>query len=204
MITIANTDSIVLIERNPDHKMKINLLQLTHEEAKNRLKQAWQTEGEKVFVDCDEDAFLLENRTQTSFNDLTLLWENGKDNVSSDLKSKVLEKAPDLFPMFAMDRSGTALMLAWGRPESITQAIASGKGTYFSRSRNKKWVKGEDSGHLQILERIWLSLSPFYIVYETYQMGAACHTGYYSCFFRQISEDKDPIFLYKNKIEEIK
>lgn len=204
MISVANSDSIVILERNPDLKMKFNLLKLSRQQAEDRLKEAWSQIDEKVFVDCDEDAFLIEGKRYTLFNDLTLLWEKGRDGVSSGLLSKLLEKAPDLFPMLAVDPAETPLMLAWGRPESISQAVSSGKGTYFSRSRNKKWVKGEDSGHLQLLDRIWLSMSPFYVVYETNQIGAACHTGYYSCFFRQIAEDKDPIFLYKNKIKEIK
>ncbi|TGN17204.1 phosphoribosyl-AMP cyclohydrolase [Leptospira idonii] len=134
----------------------------------------------------------------------TSIWKSGSFSVDAAELESLLEKAPDMFPFLALDENDKELMLAWGKISSLREAIVSGHGTYYSRSRNKPWVKGEESGHLQNLNEILISLDPFYVLYKTKQIGAACHTGYYSCFFRQILSNEEVKFVYKDKVEGLK
>ncbi|MCW7502520.1 phosphoribosyl-AMP cyclohydrolase [Leptospira paudalimensis] len=158
-------------------------------------------EKNQLFVDCDEDSFL---EIDPSVNSSTkqLLWENGKLLLSQNELETLVNSMPPLSPFLAQDLTGKDLMLAWGKKESLLSAIESGSGTYFSRSRNGKWVKGEESGHLQNLKQIYLHTNPFFVQYVADQVGAACHTGYYSCFFRELGQNDSVSFVYSNKVGE--
>ncbi|MBM9548740.1 phosphoribosyl-AMP cyclohydrolase [Leptospira sp. 201903074] len=153
----------------------------------------------QLFVDCDEDA-LLEIDPKLEIGTKRLLWESGKLKFSEEEWKSFLETIPPLSPFLAQDLSGKDLMLAWGKKESLIAAVESGLGTYYSRSRNGKWVKGEESGHLQNLTTIYVHANPFFIQYVTNQIGAACHTGYYSCFFRELGPNDSISFVYSNKV----
>lgn len=99
----------------------------------------------------------------------------------------------DLLPIIAVDEIGEILMQAWGNREALLAGLETGKGNYFSRSRNKFWTKGEESGHIQTIQSWTLrSKFPFTIIYHVIQKGAACHTGKYSCFFRKLTHWNDP------------
>jgi phosphoribosyl-AMP cyclohydrolase len=89
------------------------------------------------------------------------------------------------------------LMVAYMNPESLKSTITSGKATYFSRSRQKLWVKGETSGHFQHVRRILFDCDRDTLLIEVEQEGVACHTGYYSCFFREAKLGAD------GRIEEV-
>ncbi len=204
MLKLANSDSIVIIERISEKPLDFNLKILGQKEAHSKIEDAFGRSSVLVSVDCDEDAFLIDDDQWTKIDNLTLVWQNRKVMPNDDTLKQMISSAPGLFPILAIDLQNLPLMVAWGKPKSIQEAINSGYGTYFSRSRNQKWVKGEESGHLQSLRSIYISLDPFYVVYEAEQKGAACHTGYYSCFFRQISRNQEPIFKYKNKVGETK
>jgi len=173
------------------------------DDAKRELTSVIENVNSEIFADCDDDTFLIQRENLAIADALVTLWENKTLSIAEDEINSFIKIAPSLFPILAIDLNGSPLMLAWGKPESIEQAIESGHGTYYSRSRNKKWVKGEESGHLQNLRSIVLSTSPFYIIYKTEQLGAACHTGYYSCFYRQMYKDKEPSFVFKNKVEDV-
>ena len=160
--------------------------------------------GTKVYVDCDEDAYIFEREHLEKPDILTQFWREGNATLSQKELDRLLEQAPALFPILAIDMNGIPLMLAWGKSDSVRYAMESGNGTYFSRSRNKKWIKGEESGHLQNISSIYLSVDPYYIIYETDQIGAACHTGYYTCFFRRMVEADEAVVIYPNKVEESK
>ncbi|TGL86757.1 phosphoribosyl-AMP cyclohydrolase [Leptospira congkakensis] len=155
----------------------------------------------QLFVDCDEDA-LLEINPNLDISNKLLLWESGSLKITDEEWISFQKTIPPLSPFLAQDISGKDLMLAWGKKESLLSAVESGLGTYFSRSRNGKWVKGEESGHLQNLSAIYVHSNPFFIQYITGQIGAACHTGYYSCFFRELGLNDSISFVYPNKVGE--
>ncbi len=81
-------------------------------------------------------------------------------------------------------------MLAYISPESWAETLNSGYATYFSRSRNQLWKKGETSGHLQIVKQILVDCDGDSVIFKVEQVGnAACHTGNRSCFYREVTAD---------------
>ncbi|ABC78068.1 phosphoribosyl-AMP cyclohydrolase [Syntrophus aciditrophicus] len=96
-------------------------------------------------------------------------------------------KGNGLIPAIVQDCiTGEVLMLAYMNRESWLKTRESGKATYWSRSRNSLWIKGETSGHYQIIKEILIDCDADAIVLKVQQTGAACHTGYRSCFYRKI------------------
>jgi phosphoribosyl-AMP cyclohydrolase len=87
------------------------------------------------------------------------------------------------------DASGEVLMMAWMNADSLRKTIESGKTHFFSRSRNKLWLKGESSGHVQHVKSVRLDCDGDTLLIRVEQVGAACHDGYYSCFYRQRQPD---------------
>jgi len=79
--------------------------------------------------------------------------------------------------------------MAWMNRESLEKTIDTGKTHFFSRSRNKLWLKGERSGHVQHVKSIRLDCDGDTLLIRVEQVGAACHEGYYSCFFREREAD---------------
>jgi len=97
-----------------------------------------------------------------------------------------------LIPAIIQDSaSGEVLMMAWMNRESLQKTIETGKTHFFSRSRNKLWLKGESSGHVQTVKSITVDCDQDVLLVKVEQIGAACHEGYYSCFFRQYIPEKD-------------
>lgn len=96
-----------------------------------------------------------------------------------------------LIPAIAQDAlTGEVLMCAYMNKESIAKTLETGKATYFSRSRNKLWEKGEESGHTQFVRDIFVDCDGDAIVLKVEQTGAACHTENFSCFFRKVVDGK--------------
>jgi phosphoribosyl-AMP cyclohydrolase len=94
-----------------------------------------------------------------------------------------------LLPAIAQDATtGQVLMLAWMNEEAWNETLQSGHAVYFSRSRNRLWRKGEESGHRQRVRGIFVDCDADTILLKVEQTGAACHEGYASCFFRQVDE----------------
>jgi len=92
-----------------------------------------------------------------------------------------------LVPAIAQDfRTGEVLMMAYMNREALEKSLSSGKANYFSRSRNKLWLKGETSGHFQHIKGIYYDCDMDTVLLKVEQVGAACHTGERSCFFREI------------------
>lgn len=91
--------------------------------------------------------------------------------------------------------AGRVLMMAWMNRESILKTIETGFMHYWSRSRQKLWLKGESSGHTQKVIRWYVDCDADTLLFEVDQEGGACHTGYASCFFQPLSKDgqKEPI-----------
>lgn len=98
-------------------------------------------------------------------------------------------KGDGLLPAIAQDaQTGTVLMLAYMNAESYAETLATGRAVYYSRSRGKLWRKGEESGHVQLVEGVYLDCDADTILLKVRQVGdAACHEGYVSCFFRQVT-----------------
>jgi len=96
-----------------------------------------------------------------------------------------------LIPAIAQDKDSLeVLMLAYMNAQSLAMTIETGKATYFSRSRNELWVKGETSGHTQFVHSISLDCDGDSLLLKVEQIGAACHTGDRSCFHRTIGDMK--------------
>ncbi len=100
------------------------------------------------------------------------------------------EKQGGLIPAVAQDwETGEILMLAYMNREAFEETVRTGKACYFSRSRSKLWRKGEESGNVQVVREIRIDCDADAVVLKIDQIGgAACHTGYRSCFFRMIRE----------------
>ena len=124
-----------------------------------------------------------------------------------------LQTVPDftlnngLLPAIAQDAAtGEVLMLAWMNQEAFRETVETGRAVYFSRSRNRLWRKGEESGHYQNVQQILVDCDADTILLKVEQTGAACHEGYRTCFFRAVTPDGpkivekrlvDPANVYK-------
>jgi phosphoribosyl-AMP cyclohydrolase len=110
------------------------------------------------------------------------------------------EKGNGLIPVIAQDwNTGEVLMLAYMNQESFNETLASGKATYYSRSRKSLWKKGETSGHVQQVKEIRVDCDQDTLVLKVEQVGgAACHKGYKSCFFRVV--DKNELKIVENRV----
>lgn len=115
-----------------------------------------------------------------------------------------------LLPAIVQDNeSGDVLMLAYINRESWQKTLATGKAHFWSRSRKKIWLKGESSGHVQLIKEILVDCDQDTVVFKVVQLGgAACHKGYRSCFFRVIDGNEmktvgkkifDPDVVYGKK-----
>jgi phosphoribosyl-AMP cyclohydrolase len=97
-------------------------------------------------------------------------------------------KNDGLLPAIAQDAAtGLILMLAWMNAEAFAETVRTGRAVYFSRSRGKLWRKGEESGHVQIVKAIYVDCDEDTILLQVEQEGVACHEGYRSCFFREVT-----------------
>ncbi|HWT26340.1 MAG TPA: bifunctional phosphoribosyl-AMP cyclohydrolase/phosphoribosyl-ATP diphosphatase HisIE [Mobilitalea sp.] len=108
-----------------------------------------------------------------------------------------------LLPVVTQDyKSGEVLMLAYMNEEAYNMTIAGGRMTYFSRSRNQLWLKGETSGHFQYVKELTLDCDKDTILANVQQIGPACHTGNQSCFFTElVAKDyktSDPFHVFQN------
>lgn len=105
------------------------------------------------------------------------------------------------------NETGEVLMVAWMNRDALKRTLEEGRAWYWSRSRQKLWLKGESSGHVQTVKEVRLDCDGDAVVLKVIQQGGACHTGYRSCFYRKASEDGwveegqqvfDPDSVYKH------
>lgn len=97
-----------------------------------------------------------------------------------------------LIPVIVQDESsGQVLMLAYANKEAIQKTIDTGKSHFWSRSREKQWMKGEESGNVQEIVEIFYDCDVDTFIYLVKQNGVACHTGQRSCFYRSADGDKE-------------
>lgn len=104
-----------------------------------------------------------------------------------------------LVPAIAQEHdTGKILMVAWMNQEALALTIAEKRAIYFSRSRQKLWRKGEQSGHVQTLKEIRIDCDRDVVLMQVEQIGGiACHTGRHHCFYRKLQGDRwlevDPV-----------
>jgi phosphoribosyl-AMP cyclohydrolase len=105
------------------------------------------------------------------------------ESLDVEIASQVRWNAEGLVPAIVQQRdTGEVLMLAWVDDEALARMIDTGRGTYWSRSRQEYWVKGETSGHTQQVREIRLDCDGDTLLVTVDQQGAACHTGDRTCF----------------------
>lgn len=111
------------------------------------------------------------------------------------------EKAGGLVSAIAQDAdTGEVLMIAWMNREAFEETVRTRRAVYFSRSRNKLWWKGEESGNVQEVKGVFVDCDADAVLLKVRQVGgAACHEGYKSCFFRELADGElrviaDPVF----------
>lgn len=99
-------------------------------------------------------------------------------------------KGEGLIPVVVQDQvSGEVLMLAYMNREAWLNTVATGKATFWSRSRQSLWLKGETSGNVQMVKEMRLDCDADTLLLKVEQLGgAACHTGHRSCFYRQLTD----------------
>jgi phosphoribosyl-AMP cyclohydrolase len=112
--------------------------------------------------------------------------------MASDASAAIdFQKHGGVVPAIAQDhQSGRVLMVAWMNREAFEETVRSGRACYFSRSRNRLWRKGEESGNFQTVREIRVDCDEDVILLRVEQTGdgAACHEGYESCFFRRLED----------------
>lgn len=129
------------------------------------------------------------------------------ESVDTDWLSRIQWTADGLVPVITQDvRSGRVLTLAWSNREAMRQTLLTGQAHYWSRSRQKLWHKGEESGHIQKLHSIRMDCDGDAVLFLVEQVGGiACHTGREHCFFLELQSGewvavdpilKDPAHIY--------
>lgn len=106
--------------------------------------------------------------------------------------------ADGLIPAIAQDATtGQVLMVAYMNDEALARTIATGRATYYSRSRKKLWKKGEESGHVQQVQQILVDCDQDCLIVKVTVDAGQCHVGYQSCFYRALKpgSDKDLDFI---------
>lgn len=106
---------------------------------------------------------------------------------TGDFLSSVQFDGNGLVPAIAQDhKTGDVLMMAWMNAESLRRTLSTGDVTYWSRSRQQLWRKGESSGHTQKLKEAFVDCDGDTLLLKVEQVGPACHTGAPNCFFRKM------------------
>jgi len=128
--------------------------------------------------------------------------------MTTDWLEQIKWTEDGLVPVIAQEEtSGKVLMLAWMNRESLDLTVKEGKAIYWSRSRQRLWRKGEESGNTQKIREIRLDCDNDVILIKVEQSGGiACHTGRHNCFYQRLENDnwvtvdpviKDPATIYK-------
>lgn len=118
-----------------------------------------------------------------------------------DLVNSVKFDEKGLVSAIAQDHTtNEVLMLAYMNKDTLIESLEKGVMIYFSRSRQKRWFKGETSGHVQRIKEVFIDCDGDALLFKVEQTGAACHENYYTCFFRQCLQNEWKVV--KAKIED--
>ena len=111
--------------------------------------------------------------------------------------------ADGLIPCIVQEEAtGRVLMMAWMNRASIEKTLATGNTCFWSRSRNKFWIKGETSGHFQKVKDLSFDCDGDTLLARVEQTGAACHEGYQSCFFRSVSLADSSVAITEPRLDD--
>ena len=140
------------------------------------------------------DAVLAASRLH--YGQLTIRADQGAPRVAAAAGAALMEAVAidalafddrGLIPAVVQDaENGDVLMMAWMNRESVALTIEEGRTVFWSRSRQELWRKGETSGHVQHVEELRVDCDADVLLIRVHQVGAACHTGERSCFFRTL------------------
>lgn len=110
----------------------------------------------------------------------------------TDLLEQLKFDESGLIPAIVQDaQSGQVLMLGYMNKQAVEKSLQTGRMHFWSRSRQKLWMKGETSGHIQAIQEAWFDCDKDALLWKVKQTTAACHTGNYSCFFNRITKEGD-------------
>jgi phosphoribosyl-AMP cyclohydrolase len=110
--------------------------------------------------------------------------------------------AEGLIPAIIQEqRTGRVLMMAWMNRAALEKTLELGKTVFWSRSRQRLWLKGETSGHTQTVKEIALDCDGDTLLIQVEQVGAACHQGYKSCFFRRVEDQGGTVRISEPPLE---
>ena len=111
-------------------------------------------------------------------------------SLDPQIAARLKRTEDGLVPAIAQQHdTGEVLMMGWMNDESLARTIATGRATYWSRSRQEYWAKGDTSGHLQYVKEIRLDCDGDTLLLKVDQIGAACHTGDRTCFDADLIAD---------------
>jgi len=106
-----------------------------------------------------------------------------------------------LIPAVVQDaKSGEVVMVGYMNAEALSKTLETGMMCYYSRSRNKLWMKGEESGNCQTVREMYIDCDNDTLLFKVGQKGGACHKGYHSCFFRKLADNKTEFAVTKERI----
>jgi phosphoribosyl-AMP cyclohydrolase len=109
--------------------------------------------------------------------------------------------ADGLIPAIVQEQgTGRVLMLAWMNRASLEKTIETRRTWFWSRSRQKFWMKGESSGHVQVVKDIAIDCDGDTLLLQVTQTGAACHEGYQSCFFRSLVAENETLTVTEPRL----
>ena len=112
------------------------------------------------------------------------------ENTAEKALAAIKFDASGLVPAIAQQHdTGEVLMMAWMNREAVFETLRTGRGCYFSRSRQKLWRKGESSGQTQALVDFRIDCDGDTLLLQVAQTGVACHTGRHNCFFNAVRDD---------------
>jgi phosphoribosyl-AMP cyclohydrolase len=117
----------------------------------------------------------------------------GESALDPEISARLKRNSDGLIAAIAQQYdTGEVLMLGWMDDEALHRTLTTGRGTYWSRSRQEYWVKGESSGHAQWVKSVALDCDADVVLVKVDQVGAACHTGDRTCFDADVLEAVSP------------
>lgn len=194
---LMNADMVDAVENITDLPFVVACDTYDHEKISWILKKEGVRGIAGAFID-DPETDIMKLKTDLSKEGLTM------DHFEPTVKWAELKTNSDgMVPIIVQDyRTNEVLMLAYMTEEAFDATISSGKMTYYSRSRQELWVKGETSGHIQYVKSLTADCDYDTILAKVSQIGAACHTGSPTCFFHEIVKkdyvEKNPLKVFED------